>query len=241
MEFVNRTLRWQRVALGALLVGSAVGFWRSTYDVFNTFKATVIVAGALLIAAASAVRVSRTRRLLLPATPAWYPIGAFCLALVVATAASDRPLLSIVGRPGRHTGLALYLVYVFLFGAVLRLYRDRSPAELAKVLMAAAAPVAAYGLLQATGVEPLGWETVEGGPPVFSTFGNANFLAAYLGIVFPLCLWGALTLSWSVAARVASILVGALALAAAVATTSLQGVAAAAVGTAVVTTVWLWT
>jgi hypothetical protein len=72
MDFVSRTLSRQRLVLSAVLVVSAVGFWRASYDVFNTFKATVIIVGALAIVTLSAVRVSRTRRVLLPATRLWY-------------------------------------------------------------------------------------------------------------------------------------------------------------------------
>ncbi len=234
MDFVTRTLRLQRFLVGALLIGSAVAFWRATYDVFNTVKATVIVVGTLGLLVVSAVRVSRTRRVVWPATPAWYPVGLFIAGLVAATAAASSTPTAVVGRPGRHTGLALYFTYTLVFLAVVRLYRDASPAQLARAVLFAAVPVTGYGLLQAAGVEPLSWQAVEGGPQVFATFGNANFFAAWLGIAVPLCVWGALSGTWSTVARAGAVLLAAGAFAAAYASRSLQGPAAALAGVTVV-------
>lgn len=241
MDFVERTLRWQRVALGFVVAGSALGFWRGTLDVFNTFKATVVVVGALALVVLSAVRVARTRRILLPRTRAWYALAVFALGLLMATAVSVAPALAVVGRSGRHTGLAMYLVYAVLFVAVLRLYHDRRPTGLVAVMLATAVPVTVYGGMQALGVDPFGWELVEGGPPVFSTFGNANFLAAWLGIVVPLCLWAVLADAWAPWARAAAGALGLGALAVAAASASLQGPAVAVAGSAFVALVWLFT
>ena len=241
MEFVDRTLRWQRRTLAGVLVAAALVFHRGTFDVFNTTKATVIALGALAIAVAGAVRISRTRRLVLPVTPAWYAIGAFAGALTVATLVSPTPVWSVVGRPGRHTGLAMYLVYIGLFAVTVRLYRDHSPQHLAKVLLLTALPVAVYGLGQAAGIEPFGWEAIEGGPQVFATFGNANFFSAWLGIVTPLGVCAALAGALPAAWRAVGAVVTLLALAAAVASGSLQGPASALVGCVLVGGVWLFT
>jgi O-antigen ligase/Tfp pilus assembly protein PilF len=234
MDFVTRTLRIQRALLAAVLVGSALGFSRSTYDVFNTVKATVVVVGALALLAVSAVRVSRTRRVVWPVTPAWSALGLFAAGLVAATAVSPTTLAAVVGRLGRHTGLALYLTYVVLFVAALRLYRDASPVGLVTALLVAAAPVTVYGLAQAAGLEPLSWQAVEGGPQVFATFGNANFFAAWLGAVVPLCAWAALSRAVSPGARAGAAVLGVGAAVAAYASHSLQGPAAATAGLAVV-------
>lgn len=241
MEFVQRSLRWQRIALGLALAGSALGFARSTLDIFNTYKATVIALVAIAIAVIGAVRISRTRRLEVPRTVAWWPLGAFAVALIAATVVSDTPGIALVGRTGRHTGLALYLVYAFLFATAIRLYRDHPPDGLVRALLVTAVPVAGYGLLQAVGVDPLDWTLVEGGPPVFSTFGNANFFSAWLGIVVPLAVLGALTAAWPFAVRAASGLLAVVSLGVAFASGSLQGPVAGLAGTAVVLGAWLFT
>lgn len=241
MQFVAATLRWQRLILAVVLAAAALFFTRATYDVFNTAKATVIALGALAIVAVGVVRISRTRRVVVPATRVWLAVGGFLLALVAATVVSPTPLWSVVGRPGRHTGLAMYAVYAVLLAAAVRLYARESPAHLVKALVITAVPVSLYGLAQAAGIEPFGWDAVEGGPQVFSTFGNANFFSAWLAIIVPLAVWGALTRTWPAPARAASGLLAAVAVVAADASHSLQGPVAAAAGTALVGAVWLFT
>src|SRR5690606_3400706 len=91
---------------------------------------------------AGALRVARSRRLHLPASPTvWAPLALFAGGLLVATGVSATPWLSVVGRAGRHTGLAMYLVYIGLLLTSLRLHVQDSPAYLIKALLAAAVPV----------------------------------------------------------------------------------------------------
>ncbi|CAN5518676.1 hypothetical protein BH23ACT9_BH23ACT9_32460 [soil metagenome] len=241
MDFVERTLQWQRRTLAAVLVLTALAFHRGTFDVFNTTKATVIAVGTTAIVAAGVVRVARTRRALLPVTRAWWATGAFLGALAVSTVVSPTPLWSVVGRPGRHTGLAMYVLCAVLLLVTVRLYRDSSPVHLVKALLGAALPVSLYGLGQAAGFEPFGWNALEGGPQVFATFGNANFFSAWLGIVTPLGVWAALarTLPWGWRATGGTVAV--LAMAACLVSDSLQGPGAAMLGMMLVGGVWLFT
>lgn len=239
MDVVALTLRWQRVLLSALLVGASVGFWRASYDVFNTFKATLIGLGLLGIVLVGTYRVMHTRQIVVPRSPMVTVALLLAGAFVVATLISPTPVASAVGRPGRHGGLAMYLAYLALFVLTIRLYRYRSPALIARTLLVAAVPVTIYGLLQATGRDIFDWHLVEAGPPVFSTFGNANFFAAFLGIVVPLGLWGTLTRTWSASWRAASGVLALAALVAASASHSLQGPAVALIGSGAVLTGWL--
>lgn len=241
MTFVDRTVRVQRTILSVTLAVTALAFWRESFDVFNTLKATLIVLGAIAILAVGAVRVARTREVLVPVTRIWWAVGAFVAGLGVATLAAANPLRGVVGEPGRHTGLAMYLVYVVLFAVAVRLHRDRLPTTLAKGLVVAGVPVVAYGLSQAAGVQVFEWVTFEGGPQVVSTFGNANFLAAWLGIVVPLFAWLALSALRDVGWRVVAGVLAVTGVAVAAATGSLQGLAGAIPGLAVVLAVWLWT
>jgi O-antigen ligase len=135
----------------------------------------------------------------------------------------------------------MYLTYLVLFVLTTRLYRDRTPVAVVKSLLGAAIPVTLYGLLQSRGIDPYGWRAVEGGPQVFATFGNANFYAAYLGVVVPLAVWGALTRTWATSWRVASGVLAALALLAAYASNSQQGPGVAVLGSVFVVAVWIAT
>ncbi|MBW3578254.1 MAG: O-antigen ligase family protein [Actinobacteria bacterium] len=230
MALIERTLAVQRATVAALLAGSALVFWRASYDVFNTPKATLVVLATIVLLATGGLRLSRTRVLHLPRTRAWAVLAVFAAGLVAATLTGDAPMRATVGEPGRHTGLAMYVVYAVLFAVSLTLFRDRSPDVLIRALVVAAVPVAGYGLLQAAGIEPFEWIAFEAGPQVVSTMGNANFLAAWLGIVAPLAIGGALRTPWPVGWRAAAAGAAALALVVAAATGSLQGVAVAAVG-----------
>src|SRR5680860_836272 len=240
MSFLASTYAWQRRLLAGGLVVVALGFWRATYDVFNTFKATVIALALLGICVAGALRVARTRRLRVPASPAvWGPLALFALALVVATGVSATPWLSFFGRAGRHTGLAMYLIYVGLLLAALRLHREHSPAYLLKALLAVALPIVGYGLLQAAGVEPYGWKAIEGGPAVFSTFGNANFYASWVGIIVPIATWAALTGTLSSPWRALGAVMAPLGLLGAYLSDSLPGPVIGITGAALVLAVWV--
>jgi putative inorganic carbon (hco3(-)) transporter len=231
MPFVERTLLWQRAVLGAMLAAAAAGFWRGTFDVFNTFKATLVAVGVLALVTIGAVRIARTRRLQIPLTAAVPAVGAFAAALVVATAGSDTTMLSVVGRAGRHTGLVMYLAYAAILVTAVRLYRDRTPVDLVAWLLAAAVPVTLYGLLQAAGADPFPWQTVEGGPPVFSTFGNTNFFSGWLGMVVPLAVLVVLRSQLRPAWRAGAGVLAVAAFAAAVLSDSLQGPVVAVLGT----------
>ena len=241
MAFVDRTLWLQRIVLSVTLGVAALAFWRESYDVFNTLKATLVVVGTITLFTVGAFRASRTRQLLVPVTRIWWILGAFVAGLVVSTVAASNLLQGVVGEPGRHTGLAMYVVYVGLFAASVRLHRDRLPTTLVKGLVVAAVPIVAYGLAQAAGIQVFEWETFEGGPQVVSTFGNANFLAAWLGVVVPLFAWLAVSALRQTGWRIAAGIMATAALVVALATGSLQGAATALPGLAVVLAVWLWT
>lgn len=247
MRFVAATLRWQRGLLAVAVAGSALVFWRGTLDVFNTTKATWILLGLIAVAAVGAARLYRTRVALLPPRVLWLPVAAMAIALVVATLTSETVMLSIVGRSGRHTGLVMYVTYLAVMLVVARTHREVSPTRMIGALLAAAVPVVAYGALQVVhtwlpvDLEPYDWKLIEGGPPVFATFGNANFFSAWLGIVAPLALAGALLARWSRWVRVGCAVMAVVALVVAYFSDSLQGVAAGAAGIGLVALVWLFT
>ncbi|MBW3664877.1 MAG: tetratricopeptide repeat protein [Actinobacteria bacterium] len=241
MALIERTLRLQRTILSLTVAGAAVVFWRATYDVFNTVKVTWIVVGVIVLLAIGAVRVNRTRRLTVPRTRLWWALGAFTVLLLLATVTSQTPMRSFVGDPGRHTGAAAYLAYVILMVFAVRLHLRQPANHLAVALVLASVPVAVYALAQAADVGPFDWQAVEGGPQVVSSFGNADFLAAWLGITVPLAVWLVLRPGAAAWSRWAGAAAAALAYVAGLATGSLQGAIVAPSGTAVVLAAWAWT
>ncbi len=121
----------------------------------------------------------------------WFPAALLYLAsLLLATSTSVNPLISAQGSYGRMQGSLTLVCGVLLF--LLVGTHLRRPAQVRRLLAAVAwgsAPVVAYGLLQAAGLDPLAWQ-VEGSPAI-STLGRSNFLGAYLVLVMPLTLCSA--------------------------------------------------
>jgi hypothetical protein len=110
------------------------------------------------------------------------------VVLILVTFLSTNPLLSVQGSYDRMQGTVTLLCYLVLFLLVADSLRE--PARTHRLLAAIAwgsAPVVAYGLLQAVGLDPLGWH-VEGSL-VISTLGRSNFLGAYLVLVLPMRGW----------------------------------------------------
>ena len=228
-----------RGVIAVLPAVTALAFWRGGYSVFMTPKATVVVVGAATVIAVALARFALTGRAALPAWEVAIPTVLYVVALVLATAAAERPLLAVAGRADRHVGLAVALATLVLFVMTTLAFRYRSPASVIVATLAAAVPVTGYALVQAGGGDPLAWNLVEGGPAVFSTLGNANFLSAWLGIVAPLAAWGALWSGWRPTWRLGCGALAAAVLMTAAATGSVQGLVAAGGGLSLLAAGWV--
>ncbi|HEY3061930.1 MAG TPA: O-antigen ligase family protein [Chloroflexota bacterium] len=111
------------------------------------------------------------------------------LAWTVATLASTSPLVSFWGSYQRWTGLQTQLTFivVFVMGAVVLTSREHVR-RLAVVAAAVASLTSAYAIAQRLQLDPLSWrrgvewsgQAVSSADRPFSTFGNPDFLAAFL-------------------------------------------------------------
>jgi len=120
-----------------------------------------------------------------PALLLW-PVLAFGLALALATLFSLNSHVSLWGSYERQQGLLTLGAYLTLFLLTATGLRTRAQTQrLWTALVWGSAPVVAYGLLQAAGLDPLEWRT-DAASPVLSTIGRANFLGSYLVLVIPL-------------------------------------------------------
>jgi O-antigen ligase len=121
-----------------------------------------------------------------PRTPLIWPVLALALILGAATALSVNPRTSLWGSYERQQGLLTLGTYVALFFLTVTVLRGQAQADrLWAALVWGSAPVVAYGLLQAAGLDPFDWRT-DAASPVLSTIGRANFLGSYLVLVIPL-------------------------------------------------------
>ena len=156
-------------------------------NVFELPKSLALRALVLLMGLAACVRFAEGRKrhdCLRP--PLLWPGVASCLALALATVLSTNSRVSLWGSSERQQGLFTLGAYLALFLFVATGLRTRAQAErLWAALVWGSAPVVAYGLLQAAGLDPLHWRT-DAASSVLSTVGRANFLGSYLVLVAPL-------------------------------------------------------
>jgi O-antigen ligase len=109
---------------------------------------------------------------------------AYLAISILATVLSADPVRSIVGHPEQNQGLAATLAYAVGFAAAaVYLVEPERVRSLLKVAVAAAFVVAAYGIAQQLGFDPL-WTGLYGGM-IFSTFGEHTSLGAYLALILP--------------------------------------------------------
>jgi O-antigen ligase len=176
--------------LGLLLVGSLpLVFNPWGQSAFELPKAvllrTVVVLLGWMAVLAYLERPTSVGRLKPRSPMSWAILTFGCLA-ITATLLSPDPRTSLWGSLERQQGLITVLSYLGLYGlATHQLRTQRRVRTLWTALVWGSLPVVAYGLAQALGFRPLGWET-DAASPVLSTLGRANFLGSYLVLVAPL-------------------------------------------------------
>ena len=121
-------------------------------------------------------------------TPLVLPTLLLVLAYLISTAFSLTPRISLLGSYQRLQGTYTTLSYIVIFFLVLgHLRRPAQWRRLAYVIILTSLPIAIYGILQRSGLDPLPW----GGDVqrrVAGNMGNAIFVAAYLLMAFFLTL-----------------------------------------------------
>lgn len=114
--------------------------------------------------------------------PRWTPqviaLTALVLVVSIAAALSPNPLRAFFGDFERMGGLAGLLHYCVYFLLLLHLFRARDWAIFLGIFIAVGSVVALLGLLEKGGVAGLPYPV--GGVRVYSTMGNASYLASYL-------------------------------------------------------------
>lgn len=249
LDVAGKHRRVQRAIVLVALIVLPLAFLRLTLNPFSVPKA---LAGWLLAVAALAVAVTAAGATGRLTVGRWPVLGALAVLAAGALGASTPEgsiLRAVAGDYSRHAGLLAYTCAGLLLATTAAAFRrdagdservgDHPAAGLLRVLLGAIAPIAGYGALQAVGADPLDWVLPSGPPRVFSTLGNANFLAGWLAMAGTAALWGVLTRTWTLSWRVTSGVLAAVALLVALATSSAQGPAAGLVGAAVLVAVRL--
>lgn len=176
--------------LGLLLVGSLpLVFNPWGYSAFELPKAVLLRASVILLGWVTILpylEQSTPITRLNPPSPVSRAVLVFACLAIAATLLSPDPRTSLWGSLERQQGLVTVLSYLGLYWLTTHQLRtQRRVRILWTALVWGSLPVVAYGLAQAVGFRPLGWET-DAASPVLSTFGRANFLGSYLVLVAPL-------------------------------------------------------
>jgi O-antigen ligase len=111
-----------------------------------------------------------------------YIMSGFIVLMLLSVLFSGNPLsVSIYGTSGRNTGFLTYICLSVLLIAF-ALYSDEKLAlAVVKLLGHLSFVLSTYALFQFSGFEIFNYGEAYGSP-VFGTFGNSNFLSAFLGI-----------------------------------------------------------
>ncbi|MBT4187402.1 MAG: hypothetical protein HOE14_09340, partial [Gemmatimonadales bacterium] len=178
--------RFLLVLLVILIVGVPTVFLRTTFTTFDIPQLTLLWVLAVSVAIIRVYRavvsgvVERGPRVLTVASVA------FLFALVLTSVLSDQPWVAFTGLTVRGAGAITYGLCLVLMHSVYQLGRRRSLRPVVSAFVVAHALVVIYALLQAYGLDPFSWGA---GWPVFSTLGNPNFSAGYIGLTLPLVTW----------------------------------------------------
>lgn len=206
-------------------------FWRGTKEAFNLPRATAMWTIALIVVVVIAGAVAFRGRVRIPSNATVIAGGLFAAALLVATVAAGDRVEAVLGSYARYNGAASYLAYLVLFVAVQIAYDSASLYRLAQVSTVVLGLVGLYGFTQVAGFDFVGWPP-DAGEPRFSTLGQTNFAAGYVGICLPVSLavlaCRSSTRRWVVVGAAVSV----LAVTYSVATRAFQGPVTIAVGVA---------
>ena len=132
----------------------------------------------------------------------WAAVGVGAV-LLLGTATSAVPTVSVWGLYRRGQGVLVHLSYLLLFAAVAATAsRPGAMDRAARTLGLVSVPIALYVILQRMGVDTMAWQVDGAGPHVrpFGPLGNPIFLGAYLVLAMPVVVGGFLA-AWSARRR----------------------------------------
>lgn len=221
------------LVLGALTLVVLV-FWSPAHDTYNLVKLGLLLVAASSVAAHLAWASVRAGAIVRLSHPALLFAGGVLVAMAVATARNDLRALSLMGEYSRNGGLLAFTAGLVLLAAVAWFFAATTVDRLLWMVVGVGAVVVAYGLLQFAGIEPF---DVPAGDSIFSTLGQPNFVAGFIGIVAPAFLWAALRRSAPLWARGAGGAALGAAAVVAIATDSFQALPAALAGCSLVVVV----
>lgn len=177
---MNQELIVRRIYWAIIFVGPAVSLAVSpsqSFDPINLVKFIILATSGFVIfglfLSSTTNLVSRISKFF------WIYCGLFILAMASTFLFSGAPKgQQFWGSFGRNTGLLTYLSLLFILIGTALLQKAHLYRAVINSLILTSIPVSMYCLIQIAGLDPIGWSLKD----TFATFGNTNFLSAFLGI-----------------------------------------------------------
>ena len=166
-------------------------------------------------------------------------LGMFLVSSVWAILMSDSPLVqNIYGVYGRNTGLLTYFVLVVFAASTLVLENEKQIARIVIAFLAAGLVNLAYGLWAWQFGDFVAWNNIYGN--LLGTFGNPNFMGAFLGMLFAIVLTYSVTPKISIKYRILGLALLILIALEIVETHAVQGVVVSAGSALLCGFFWIW-
>jgi len=181
---------WMEYLIYALVIILPLIISRSTYDQYDIVKMEIFRVVSVLILVLWLVRIFTAKKVRIVWTK-WdlFLLGFLALALV-STFTSIHVFSSLQGKYKRYEGLYTFLNYAAIYFLAMQIFKGKEQiARLSRFISYTAMAVAAYGLIQYIGLDPINWgATPFNARSSFSTFGNPDLLGAYLALTLPITL-----------------------------------------------------
>lgn len=170
-------------AVPFLAVGAFAGSMRLGLELVDGALMKVVAVQLLVFAGLSAWAVDHARGRV---GFRWHRAGwlgvAYVLWVTVSAAFGTSLATGLLGTHGRLQGLLMAATYLAVFVLALQVVDSSERAkELARTLVFTSTALAAYGLIQFAGIDPITWATAEFDRRMaFATFGNPDVFGGYL-------------------------------------------------------------
>jgi tetratricopeptide (TPR) repeat protein len=119
--------------------------------------------------------------------PLGWSLAALLLSYLLSTCLSIDPAQSLWGDVQTRAGAYTFADYLLLFAAIAANLRSSEQVErFTSAVLVGSFAVSVYAIIQELHLDPLNWGANE---MITSLVGHPVYVAAYLGMAFPLCLW----------------------------------------------------
>jgi O-antigen ligase len=160
----------------------------STSELFEFNKMVVVYLLTTAVAASWTIRCVLEKKIIFKKTPLDIPILIFLGSQIISTLISIDPRTSLLGYYSRFNGGLISLVcYFILYWGFVSNFEKKDVPTMFKLILSATFLSSFYGILEHFGIDKNVWiQDVQN--RVFSSFGQPNWMAAWLAAIIPMSL-----------------------------------------------------